>query len=188
MFYRGKAVGLLLFLLLPVVLPFASKAGDYVIGPDDILKINVYREEELDRVVKVSSNGYITFPLVGEVKAGGHTALELQQGLNEKLKEYLKQPCVTVFVERYGSVGIIGQVARPGSYPLDEAMTVLKAISLAGGFTPIAAPNGVKILRRENGEEKVIEVKVGDITQDGDMSKDIPLKRGDTIVVPESFF
>ncbi len=188
MLHQRKTVSLILFLLLSVVLPFVVEAGDYRIGSDDILKINVYRESELERSAKVSADGYITFPLIGKVKVDGYTVLELEQVLNEKLREYLKQPHVTVFIETYSSIAVIGQVESPGSYSLDKAPTVLKAISMAGGFTPIAAPNGVKILRRKNGEEMVIEVNVGDIIQDGEVEKDIPLKRGDTIVVPESFF
>ncbi len=188
MFHRKTTVSLILFLLLSVVLPFVVEAGDYRIGSDDILKIDVYREEELGRRAKVTADGYITLPLIGKVQVGGYTVLELEQVLNEKLREYLKQPHVTVFIEEYSSIAIIGEVVKPGSYSLNGAMTVLKAISKAGGFTPIAAPGGVKILRTVNGEEAVIEVDVGEITKDGDLGKDVPLKRGDTIVVPESFF
>jgi polysaccharide export outer membrane protein len=171
-----------------VLLSPAGEAGEYIIGSDDILQINVYREEELNRKVKVSSDGQISFPLIGKVKVEGFTVPELEKLLNEKLREYLKQPHVTVFIEKYGSFSIIGAVNKPGSYPLEGAVTVLQAISLAGGFTPIASPGGVKILRKEGEEEKVIEVDVGAITRGGDMSKDIPLQRGDTVVVPESFF
>ena len=116
MFYRRKALLLTLLFILPALIPRAGEAGDYVIGPDDILRITVYREPELDRTVKVSSDGQMTFPLIGKVRVGGYTVSELEQVLNEKLREYLKQPHVTVFIEKYGSIAIIGEVVNPGSY------------------------------------------------------------------------
>jgi polysaccharide export outer membrane protein len=163
-------------------------AQDYLIGPDDVLEITVYREEELNRRVRISSDGHIYFPLIGEVKAEGMSISMLKLLIEQMLRRYIKNPQVTVFIEEYSTITVSGQVDKPGSYPLKGELSILEAISLAGDFTKIAARNNVKVLRRENGEEKIIRVRVADIRKTGDKSKDILLQRGDIIVVPESLF
>jgi polysaccharide export outer membrane protein len=169
---------------LPVKLP----AQDYLVGPDDVLKITVYREDDMDRTVRVSSDGYISFPLLGKVKAEGLTVSELERNMIMELIRYLKNPQVTVFIEEYGTVTVSGQVEKPGSYPLKGEISVIEAISMAGGFTKIAAQNAVKIMRLEAGKKNTILVRVADINKKGDKSKDIPLQRGDIVFVPESLF
>lgn len=164
------------------------KAQDYLIGPDDALKITVYREEDMDREVRVSSDGYISFPLLGKVKAEGLTVSELERNMIIELIRYLKNPQVTVFIKEYSTISVTGQVNGPGSFPLRGELSVIEAIGLAKGFTKIAAQNSVKIMRMENGQKKTITVKVGGISRRGDKSKDVPLKRGDIIYVPESLF
>lgn len=169
-------------------LPQNLPAQDYLIGPDDVLKITVYREEDMDRTVRVSSDGYISFPLLGKVKAEGLTVSGLERSLIMELIKYLKNPQVTVFIQEYGTITVSGQVEKPGSYPLKGEMSVIEAISMAGGFTKIAAQNGVKVMRLEEGKKKTILVRVADISKKGDKTKDIPLKRGDIVFVPESLF
>jgi len=169
-------------------LPLYSLAQDYHLGPDDALKITVYREDELEREVRVSSDGYISFPLLGKVKAEGLTVPELENRLTEGLKRYLKRPQVTVFIQEYSTITVTGQVRKPDSYPLRGELTVIEAIGLAGGFTKIASRNNVKVMRIENGEKKTITVRVADISKKGDKTKDISLKRGDIVFVPESLF
>jgi len=163
-------------------------AQDYFIGPDDVLKISVYREEDMDRTVRVSSDGYISFPLLGKVKAEGLTVSGLERSLIMELIRYLKNPQVTVFIQEYGTITVSGQVEKPGSYPLKGEMSVIEAISMAGGFTKIAAQNAVKVMRLEEGKKKTILVRVADISKKGDKSKDIPLNRGDIVFIPESLF
>jgi len=176
-------------LFLVVFNPAISPAeNDYLIGPDDVLKITVYREDDMDRTVRVSSDGYISFPLLGKVKAEGLTVSELERNMIMELIRYLKNPQVTVFIEEYGTITVSGQVEKPGSYPLKGEISVIEAISMAGGFTKIAAQNAVKIMRLEEGEKKTLFVRVADINRKGDKSKDIPLKRGDIVFVPESLF
>jgi len=174
--------------LIIFVLTSNIAAQDYLIGPDDVLKITVYREEDMDRTVRVSSDGYISFPLLGKVKAEGLTVSGLERSLIMELIRYLKNPQVTVFIEEYGTITVSGQVEKPGSYPLKGEMSVIEAISMAGGFTKIAAQNAVKVMRLEEGKKKPIRVRVADISKKGDKSKDIPLNRGDIIFVPESLF
>jgi len=167
---------------------YALADSDYILGPDDALKITVYREEELNREVRVTSDGYISFPLLGKVKAEGLTVPELELDLTEGLKKYLKNPNVSVYVEEYGTITVSGQVEKPGSYPLKRNLTVLEAISLAEGFTKIAAQNDVRVIRMENNEKKMMKIRVADISKKGDRADDISLKRGDIIFVPESIF
>ena len=161
---------------------------DYLIGADDVLDITVYREDELDRKARVSPDGYISFPLLGRVGVEGLTVTALESELAERLKKYLKKPQVTVFIEEYSTVTVSGQVEKPGSYSLKGRLTVLEAISLAGGFTKIAAKNMVKVMRIENGKEEAITVRVADISKKGDKLDDIFLKRRDIVFVPESLF
>jgi polysaccharide export outer membrane protein len=163
-------------------------AQDYLIGPEDVLKISVYREEEMDREVRASSDGYISFPLLGKVKVEGMTIPELERNLAEGLRKFLKNPQVTVFIQEYSTITVSGQVKNPGAYPLRGEVSVLEAVSMAGGFTKIAAQNAVKVMRLEQGEKKTIIVRVADISKSGDKSKDALLKRGDIVFVPESLF
>lgn len=169
--------------------PFTAYAQDYRLGPDDVLNITVYREEELDRKVRISSDGYMSFPLLGKVGVEGFTVSELENHLTEELKRYLKKPQVTVFIKEYSTITVAGQVKKPGSYPLKRELTVIEAISLAQGFTKIAARNKVKIMRlNEDGEEEAILVRVADISKRGDKLEDVHLRRGDIVFVPESLF
>jgi len=181
---------LAIFLVSSCFVPLTSTihAEDYRLGPDDALKITVYREEELERDVRVSSDGSISFPLLGRVKAGGLTVSELEEKLTEGLKRYLKKPQVTVFIEEYSTITVSGQVEEPGAYPLKGELTAIEAISIAGGFTKIASRNDVRIMRIQDGKKKTIRVRVADISRKGDLTKDVPLKRGDIVFVPESLF
>ncbi len=184
----GVCARVLVFLIASVLIPVPVHAQDYRLGPDDVLEITVYREDELYREIRISSNGSISFPLLGEVKAEGLTTYELEKALEAKLTKYLKKPQVTVFIKEYSTISVTGQVKEPGSFPLRGELSVLEAIGLARGFTDIAAQNKVKILRMENGEKKTLTVKVGEISKKGDKSQDVPLKRGDIVFVPESLF
>jgi polysaccharide export outer membrane protein len=168
--------------------PAAAQAEDYTLGPDDVLKITVYREEELEREVRIGMNGTISFPLIGEMKAEGLNVSELEQMITEKLRRYLKKPQVSVFIKEYSTISVTGQVVEPGAFALKGKLSVLEAIGLAKGFTKIAAQNDVKIMRMENGEKQTITVRVAEISKSGDKSQDVTLRRGDIVFVPESLF
>jgi polysaccharide export outer membrane protein len=105
-----------------------------------------------------------------------------------ELVRYLKDPRVSVFIEEYATITVSGQVEEPGSFSLKGELTVIEAISMAGGFTKIAAKNAVKVMRLQDGKKKAILVRVADISKRGDKSQDMPLKRGDIVFVPESLF
>ncbi len=183
-----KKFSFVLLILLFLGNSLCAQAQGYRLGPDDALKITVYREDELERDVRISSDGYISFPLLGKVKAGDLTVSELENKLTEGLKKYLKKPQVTVFIEEYSTITVTGQVEKPDSYPLRGELTVIEAIGLAGGFTKIAARNNVRIMRVEDGEKKTIRVKVAEISKKGNRTMDVPLRRGDVVFVPESLF
>jgi len=187
----GKDIKIFRFILLICVflgIALNLTAQEYRLGPDDILKVTVYREDDLNRTVRISYDGNMSFPLLGKVKAVDCTVVELEDKLTEGLGKFIKSPQVTIFIEEYGTITVAGQVAKPGSFHLKGRLTVIEAISLAGGFTKIASRNDVKIMRDENGDKKAIRIRVADISQQGDTSKDISLRRGDIVFVPESLF
>ncbi|HNX91749.1 MAG TPA: polysaccharide biosynthesis/export family protein [Candidatus Omnitrophota bacterium] len=167
-------------------------SDDYQIGPENVLVIDVYygKDMNLSRKVRVSPSGKMNFPLLGEVEVKGLTVSSLENKLRELLeKDYLVNPQVSVFIEEYSNVSILGQVNKPGVYPLKGKMTVIELISLAGGFTKIAAPNDVKVIRtNDDGSKAAINVKANDIINGGKQEEDVIVKAGDIVTVPESFF
>jgi polysaccharide export outer membrane protein len=170
-----------------------SLQQEYKISPQDVLAISVYQERDLNKTVRVSQDGYITYPFTGKLKVVGLTVIQLEGKLKRILgKDYFVNPQVSVFVKQYHSrkVFIMGQIKKPGAYEFvpETPLTVLGAITLAGGFTETAAINKTRVIRVEDGKEKNIKVKIGDITKKGDKSKDILLKPNDIVVVPEKFF
>jgi len=185
---------ILLLLLVMCAAGYAYSESDeestpYRINSGDVLSISVYGESDLNKKVRVSGEGMIKFPLLGEVEISGLTVEGVTQRLEELLeRDYFVNPEVTVFIEEHAKFNILGEVKNPGTYELKGPFTVVDAVALAGGFTDIAHPNGVRVVRDEDGEKKVIKVPVGSILKSGNKAKDISIREGDTIVVPESFF
>ena len=173
---------------------FAPAPGndEYHIGCENVLQIDVSygKEQKISQKVRVSSAGMITFPLLGEVSVSGLTSSALESKLTELLgKDYLVNPRVTVFIEEYSNVSILGEVNKPGSYPIKGTLTVMDLISIAQGFTKIASPNKVKIIRTlSDGTKKEIHVKVNDIMKNPGSNGNVVLESGDVVVVPESLF
>jgi polysaccharide export outer membrane protein len=158
-----------------------------VIGNDDRLTINVWNEPEASRSVPVRSDGRISLPLAGEVQAAGRTPLQLEQEIATKLLNYITKPEVTVIVEQINSqkFNILGQVAKPGSYPLTTATTVLDAIATAGFFRDFAKQKGIYILRQNpGGAELRIPFNYKDVIKGKYPEQNIKLQPNDTIVVP----
>ncbi|MCM8757887.1 MAG: SLBB domain-containing protein, partial [Candidatus Omnitrophica bacterium] len=255
------------------VVPLYSQGEkDYILSKGDLIEVDVYGEPDLHTSARVSEDGTINFPLIGNVRAEGLTVRELERLLTQLLaQDYLVNPQVSIFVreyarifvlgqvrspgayelkgkltltsaialaggflpegdpsrvklirtvggsrqvqefdidkitnnlisdielkpndtimvEEYGRISIVGQIQRPGTYSFRKGLTVLEAIGMAGGFTPIASIDGTSVIRLEEGKKKIIRVKISDITKKGDKTKDILLQPGDTIVVPESLF
>jgi polysaccharide biosynthesis/export protein len=168
-------------------------AEKYKINPFDVLDITVYQEPDLSKTVRVSEDGYISFPLIGKVAVAGLDVIAAEEKIAALLeKDYLKNPSVNVMVKEYNikKVFVMGAVKTPGSYeiPQNKTLTVIEAIAMAGGFTSVAAENSTKIIRTEDGKEQYIEVKVSDITGKGDKSQDLFLKPNDILYVPERVF
>ncbi len=184
---RRMALPLLLAALtamLGVVLPGpAWSEEEYVIGVDDILHIQVWDYKELDQVAPVRPDGKISFPLVGEVRASGLTASQLTTLLTERLSKSVRNPNVSVVVQEIRSfrVYLVGQVAKPGVYPIKAGTPLLQALTLAGGPAPGADLSASYIVR---GDQR-IPVDLRRLMQDADLSQNIALKTDDTILVPE---
>ncbi|MBP5429407.1 MAG: polysaccharide export protein [Elusimicrobiaceae bacterium] len=164
----------------------------YILQPGDLVDIKVYMEDNMDRVLRLSGNGTVTFPLVGNIKLSGLTLEQAEQKLANRLTEYIRQPQVSMLVKEYGNktVYVLGQVSRPAAIqiPPEKQLTVLEAITSVGGFTDIANTSKVRVLRVEDGKQKTIDVDVSQITKQGNKSMDIALRPGDVIFVPQSMF
>lgn len=161
-------------------------ADSFVIGNGDLLTINVWKEADLSRSIPVRSDGKISLPLVGEVQATGHTPLQLEREIASKLKSYMTDPEVTVMVQQINSetFNIVGQVAKPGSYSLALATTVMDAIAIAGGFRDFAKKKNVYVLRQIPGGESRTTFNYNDYIKGKNPSKNITLEPHDTVVVP----
>jgi len=156
----------------------------YRIGPEDVLHISVWGNEELTRDATVRPDGMISLPLLQDIPAEGRTAAELAEVIHRMLLGYVKDPDVAVIVTQINApkVFVIGNVTRPGEYPLRSDMSVLQALSLAGGFTPFASPKKITVLRNKGGEREIHKVNYYDIIDNGEGN--YILKPGDTVVVP----
>ncbi len=168
----------------------ASKPHDdsFVIGNDDILTISVWKEPDVSqRAIPVRSDGKISLPLIGEVQAAGRTPLRLEQDIATRLKSYIADADVTVMVQQINSqkYNILGQVAKPGSYPLLNSQTVLDAIAIAGGFRDFAKQKSIYILRQNpDGTESRLPFNYKNVVKGRDSAQNVKLQPRDTIVVP----
>jgi polysaccharide export outer membrane protein len=156
---------------------------EYIIGPEDVLHINVWKDETLTTDAVVRSDGKISVPLINDVQASGLTVPQLKDEITNKLKEYIPGVDVTVIVTQMNSnkIYIQGEVARPGPQPYNGELTVIQALALAGGLTPYAHRRGIIILRA--GGEKLL-FNYNKVIKGKDLEQNVRLKRGDTIIVP----
>lgn len=165
--------------------------ADFLIGPEDVLDITVWRNADLSRTVTVRPDGMISLPLIGDLRAQGFTAAQLAEKIAVRLKEFKESPTVAVSVKEINSYNIyvVGEVTKPGKYPLKSHTTVLQAISIAGGFTPFASKNKMQVVRNNvgaNGEssENRIPVRYDDLLTGKGEPGNFMLRSGDTVVVP----
>jgi polysaccharide biosynthesis/export protein len=160
--------------------------ADYLIGPGDILSIDVWKEPELSKQVSVRLDGNMSLPLVNDIKAAGLTCGELRNQLTEKYKDFVDVPevAVTVIESRSKRIYLLGKVAKPGEYPMQKNMTVVQAISLAGGLAEWADSSDVKLIRKIRGTEKTFKVDYDAIVSGEDLSQNVLLQPDDTIFVP----
>jgi polysaccharide export outer membrane protein len=164
----------------------ATTDATYVIGPEDVLNIDVWKEKEISSTVPVRPDGKISLPLLNDVQAAGLTPMQLQNAIRDGLKKFISDPQVTVIVTQINSrkIFVLGEVARPGAFSMLPHMTVLQAISTAGGFSQFAKESGVYVLRTENGRQITLPFNYKDVVKGKRPEQNIELKPGDTIVVP----
>ncbi len=169
-----------------------KSSADYVLQSGDLIDIKVFMENGMDRTLRISGGGTITFPLVGNIKIADKSVAQAEEMLSAELKKYIKNPQVSLLIKEYGNttIYILGEVKTPSAIPIPpgKSLTVLEAITSAGGFTSVAATSKVKVLRMENGIQKSIEVDISQITKQGKKSLDINLMPNDVIFVPQSMF
>lgn len=162
--------------------------SDYIIGPEDVLEISVWRNADLSKTVAVRPDGKISLPLIGDVAAVGKTTVQLADSISAKLKEYKENPQVSIIISQVNSyvIYVLGEVAHPGKFPLKSKTTILQAITIAGGLTPTAARNKLVVFRfSENGERDVkLKASYDDIVLRDAPDQNISLRPGDTLVVP----
>ena len=167
--------------------PAAAVTDEFVIGPGDVLAINVWKETEVSRVVPVRSDGRISLPLVGELQSGGLTPRQLETEITKRLKDYVADPAVTVVVQEIHSqkINVLGMVNHPGSFPLAKPMTVVDAIATAGGFRDFAKQKDVYVLHKDaSGKQTRVAVNYKDVIKGTRPEQNIELQSGDTVVVP----
>ena len=163
-----------------------SSSSPYLIGPEDILNIYIWKEPDLTQEVTVMPDGKISFPLVGEIQAEGHTVMELKQAITEKLRDYVTAPEVAVVVREIRSQRIytMGKLNSPGPYSLAPGMTVVQALSTAGGFAEWADEKNILVIRREGGKEVQHRFNYKQYISGENLKQNILLEPNDTIVVP----
>lgn len=161
-------------------------APDYVIGPDDVLAIVVWREKDISGEVAVRPDGKISLPLLNDVQAAGFTPEELRKHLTEVASKFIEEPEVTVIVKAVNSrkVYITGQVAKPGPYSIGGPTNVLQLIAMAGGVLEFADTKNIVVMRNEKGQATTYRFNYNDVLRGRNLKQNIELKPGDTVVVP----
>ncbi len=165
----------------------AQGANDYRLNPGDVLRISVWNEENLEREVLVRPDGGISFPLVGDVAAAARTVTDVQEAIRTRLETYVPDAVVTVAVLSVSGnkVYVLGKVARPGEYVMNNKLDVMQALAVAGGVTSFAAENKIQILRRgPSGQQQAIGFRYAEVKDGKSLQTNIILKSGDVVVVP----
>jgi polysaccharide biosynthesis/export protein len=160
--------------------------GSYLLGPEDMVKISVWKDEHLTQEVVVRPDGMISFPLVGDIPAAGRTIEDVRLELVKRLNKFVPNPHVSVLATKILSnkIYVIGRVNKPGEFLVGHYTDVLQALSLAGGLTPFASENDIRIMRRIRGEQLVFQFRYGDVRKGKELDQNIILERGDVVVVP----
>ena len=179
----------------PVAAPAQLQASnpDYLIGPGDSINIIVWRNPEVSMSVPVRPDGKITTPLVEDLPASGKTSTQLARDIEQALAKFIQQPVVTVvvssFVGTYGEqIRVIGQAARPQALAYRSDMSLMDVMIAVGGTTEFAAGNRASLIRTVDGKQQRFGVRIDDLVKDGDISANVPVRPGDVLVIPESYF
>ena len=163
-----------------------APAPSYKVLPGDVLQISVWKEPDLQLEVLVRPDGAFSFPLAGDIPTNDQSVVDLKEELSRRLGRYISDPVVTVSVKEVlgNKIYVIGQVARPGVFVVNPQVDVMQALSMAGGTTPFAALNDIKILRRSGGQQRAIAFRYNDVVKSNDLQQNIILQSGDVVVVP----
>jgi polysaccharide biosynthesis/export protein len=172
-----------------VTAPAVTRAhnNNYVIGDDDMLEINVWKEPDLSKTIPVRSDGKISLPLVGEVQAAGRTPVQLEDDIRSRLLNFITEPAVTVMVQKINSLkfNVMGEVIKPGAFALTTNMTVVDAIATAGGFKDFAKKKSIYVLHANlDGTESRTHFNYSDFVKGKNPKQNVKLQPGDTVVVP----
>ena len=164
----------------------SSDMPAYKIGPGDILNVSVWKEEGLQQEVLIRPDGGMSFPLAGDINAGGKTIVELTDALVNKIKRFIPDPVVTVSVRQIqnNKIYVVGKVNRPGEYIATRYVDVMQALAMAGGLNAYASSNNIRILRRINGKLQSKPFEYDDVASGKDLEQNIILQGGDVVVVP----
>jgi polysaccharide export outer membrane protein len=160
--------------------------GGYKLQPGDVLLVSVWKETDLQSDVLIRPDGGISFPLAGELPAAGRTVADLTKALEGRVRKFIPDAVVTVTVKSSAGnrIYVVGKVTHPGDFPLVGSVDVVQALSMAGGATPFADTNAIRVLRREGAQQVSIRFRYGDIEHGRRLSQNILLQSGDTVVVP----
>ena len=167
--------------------------AEYLIGPGDAVNIIVWRNPEVSMSVPVRPDGKITTPLVEDLPAAGKTSTALARDIEKALAKYIQQPVVTVvvtnFIGNYSEqIRVIGQAAKPQALPYRRDMSLMDVMIAVGGTTEFAAGNRASLIRNVDGKQQRFNVRLDDLIKEGDISANVPMRPGDVLVIPESFF
>jgi len=163
-----------------------DKNSEYIIGAGDILEISFWNEPDISRSVFVRIDGRISLPLLGDVVAAGKSPKALSNFLQQEAKKYIEDPNVAVIVTTSNSKRyyMVGQITKPGEYPMDYPVTLLQAIAKAGGFKEWAKTSKILVIRRQSGVEKILTFNYDSLTKGEDLAQNILIVPGDTIIIP----
>lgn len=158
----------------------------YRVGPEDLLEISVWREDAMKKEVLVRPDGGISYPLIGDVRATGKAVSEIRDEIAKRLDKFIPDAVVTVTILKTGSqrVYVIGKVNKPGEFPLGRYVDVLQALSMAGGLTPFADSNNIRVMRRDGERQVVLPFEYGAVVRGQKLDENIQLRTGDVVVVP----
>jgi polysaccharide export outer membrane protein len=170
-----------------------SSVHDYLIGPGDSVNIIVWRNPEVSMSVPVRPDGKITTPLVEDLVAVGKTSTELARDIEKALEKFIQQPVVTVIVTSFvgpyaEQIRVIGQAAKPQALAYRQGMSLMDVLIAVGGITDFASGNSANIIRTVDGKQQKLNVRLNDLIKDGDISANVPVRPGDVLVIPQSFF
>ena len=170
----------------PAAIPAAGEVGGYTVNPGDILEISIWKEVDLQKQVVVRPDGYFSFPLTGDIRAEGRTVEDVRGDIATRVSRFVPDPVVSVAILRAegSKLYVVGQVNRPGEFPINRFVDIVQAISMAGGTTPFAQLDNIKVLRREGATQIAIPFAYGDIAAGKRLQQNIVLKPGDTVLVP----